>query len=137
MPPSLIAFVGQIEVNAIALAFLPGVFACPECKDRTTVDLPENCDIRAGECRKSDSGRGEFGQKLRRAGWHRFCVLPREGGNRRTGYMQSKPGEDDYLALFGQYRQDFGDVYMEPEDERFRLLFDQICLSGVSAHGTD
>ncbi|WP_067734103.1 hypothetical protein [Novosphingobium naphthalenivorans] len=41
--------------------------------------------------------------------------------------MQSKPDGDDYLTLFGRYRADFGDVYMEPEDERFRLLFDQIC----------
>jgi hypothetical protein len=41
--------------------------------------------------------------------------------------MQSKPDSDDYLALFGRYKEDFGDVYMDPEDERFRLLFDQIC----------
>jgi len=41
--------------------------------------------------------------------------------------MQQKPDADDYLALFGRYKADFGDVYMDPEDERFRLLFDQIC----------
>ena len=41
--------------------------------------------------------------------------------------MQSQPDSDDYLALFGRYKEDFGDVYMDPEDERFRLLFDQIC----------
>ena len=41
--------------------------------------------------------------------------------------MQSKPDADDYLALFARYREDFGDVYLEPDDERFRLLFDQIC----------
>lgn len=41
--------------------------------------------------------------------------------------MKTKPDGDDYLALFGRYKADFGDVYMEPEDERFRLLFDQIC----------
>lgn len=41
--------------------------------------------------------------------------------------MLSKPDANDYLALFGCYKEDFGDVYMDPEDERFRLLFDQIC----------
>ena len=41
--------------------------------------------------------------------------------------MKPKPDADDYLALFGRYKADFGDVYMDPEDERFRLLFDQIC----------
>jgi len=41
--------------------------------------------------------------------------------------MRRKPDSDDYLAIFGRYKEDFGDVYMEPEDERFRLLFDQIC----------
>ncbi|CAN2535740.1 hypothetical+protein [Methylocapsa aurea] len=44
-----------------------------------------------------------------------------------TNPMQQKPDGDDYLALFGRYKEDFGDVYMDPEDERFRLLFDQIC----------
>ena len=41
--------------------------------------------------------------------------------------MREKPDGNDYLSLFGRYRNDFGDVYMEPDDERFRLLFDQIC----------
>lgn len=41
--------------------------------------------------------------------------------------MQGKPEGDDYLSLFGRYRRDFGDVYLDPEDERFRLLFDQVC----------
>ncbi len=41
--------------------------------------------------------------------------------------MRNKPDSADYLALFGRYKDDFGDVYMAPEDERFRLLFDQIC----------
>ncbi|MDD3799321.1 MAG: hypothetical protein PHE36_09115 [Novosphingobium sp.] len=41
--------------------------------------------------------------------------------------MQRKPDSHDYLALFGQYKMNFGDVYMAPENERFRLLFDQIC----------
>ena len=49
--------------------------------------------------------------------------------------MQSKPDSGDYLALFGRYRADFGDVYMEPEDERFRLLFDQICRLLVQPSG--
>ncbi len=41
--------------------------------------------------------------------------------------MRRTPDSDDYLAIFGRYKEDFGDVYMDPEDERFRLLFDQIC----------
>ena len=41
--------------------------------------------------------------------------------------MQAKPDGDDYLTLFGRYKEDFGDVYMDPEDERFRMLFEQIC----------
>jgi len=41
--------------------------------------------------------------------------------------MQPKPDSEDYLALFSRYREDFGDVYMAPEDERYRLLFEQIC----------
>ncbi|MFG1350951.1 hypothetical protein [Xanthobacter autotrophicus] len=41
--------------------------------------------------------------------------------------MQRKPDSGDYLAIFGQYKEDFGDVYMGPEDERFRLLFQKIC----------
>ena len=39
----------------------------------------------------------------------------------------SKPDMADYLDLFGRYQKDFGPAYMEPEDERYRLLFDQIC----------
>ena len=39
--------------------------------------------------------------------------------------MRRTPDSDDYLAIFGRYKDDFGDVYMDPEDERFRLLFDQ------------
>ena len=41
--------------------------------------------------------------------------------------MQQKPDGEDYLALFGRYKDDFGDVYLEPEDETYQLLFDQIC----------
>lgn len=37
-----------------------------------------------------------------------------------------KPDIDDYMDLFKRYGRDFGDAYLEPEDERFRLLFDQI-----------
>ena len=38
-----------------------------------------------------------------------------------------KPDAEDYLDLFGRYGKDFGTAYLEPEDERYRLLFDQIC----------
>ncbi|WP_026606481.1 hypothetical protein [Methylocapsa acidiphila] len=38
-----------------------------------------------------------------------------------------KPDILDYLDLFGQYGKDFGEAYLEPEDERFRFLFDQLC----------
>lgn len=38
-----------------------------------------------------------------------------------------KPKAADYLALFERYGKDFGPAYLEPEDERYRLLFDQIC----------
>jgi hypothetical protein len=31
--------------------------------------------------------------------------------------MRRKPDSDDYLAIFGRYKEDFGDVYMEPEDD--------------------
>lgn len=42
------------------------------------------------------------------------------------------PAADDYLALFEKYRgvtggRDFGEAYLEPEDERYRLLFEQVC----------
>jgi hypothetical protein len=33
----------------------------------------------------------------------------------------------EYLALFGHYQRDFGAAYLAPEDERYRLLFDQVC----------
>jgi hypothetical protein len=44
----------------------------------------------------------------------------------------------DYLALFSQYRGDsgaldFGRAYLEPEDERYRLLFDQVYRLLVNA----
>lgn len=38
-----------------------------------------------------------------------------------------KPDLDDYMDLFKRYGKDFGAAYLEPEDERFRFLFDQIC----------
>ncbi len=41
--------------------------------------------------------------------------------------MKRKPDAEDDLVLFGRYRQGFGDVYLATEDERFRLLFDQVC----------
>jgi hypothetical protein len=45
---------------------------------------------------------------------------------RRQGVM-TKPDLADYLTLFGRYGRDFGEAYLEPADERYRLLFDQIC----------
>ncbi len=38
-----------------------------------------------------------------------------------------EPGAKDYLKLFEAYGKDFGTAYLEPEDERYRLLFEQIC----------
>lgn len=38
-----------------------------------------------------------------------------------------KPDAEHYLELFAAYGKDFGPAYLEPEDERYRLLFDQIC----------
>ena len=38
-----------------------------------------------------------------------------------------EPEAKDYLKLFDAYGKDFGPVYLEPEDERYRLLFEQIC----------
>jgi hypothetical protein len=38
-----------------------------------------------------------------------------------------KPEAQDYLKIFETYGKDFGPVYLEPEDERYRLLFEQIC----------
>jgi hypothetical protein len=40
----------------------------------------------------------------------------------------NKPDGNDYLSLFGRYGKDFGAAYLEPEDERYRLLFDNICV---------
>jgi len=42
------------------------------------------------------------------------------------------PDSQDYLTLFGTYHDetgghDFGQAYLEPEDERYRLLFEQVC----------
>jgi hypothetical protein len=37
------------------------------------------------------------------------------------------PDADDYLSLFGRYQRDFGPAYLDPEDERYRLLFEQVC----------
>ncbi len=41
--------------------------------------------------------------------------------------MTNKPDLDDYMDLFNRYGRDFGAAYLEPEDERFRFLFDQLC----------
>ncbi|HET7544379.1 MAG TPA: hypothetical protein VFK05_31125 [Polyangiaceae bacterium] len=42
------------------------------------------------------------------------------------------PDAHDYLQLFGTYQDetgvhDFGQAYLEPDDERYRLLFEQVC----------
>jgi hypothetical protein len=42
------------------------------------------------------------------------------------------PDAQDYLLLFARYHDesgviDFGRAYLEPEDERYRLLFQQVC----------
>ncbi len=52
-----------------------------------------------------------------------------------AGPLVSKPELDDYMDLFRRYGKDFGDAYLEPEDDRFRFLFDQILrlLSQPSA----
>lgn len=39
----------------------------------------------------------------------------------------SKPDLDDYIALFSLYGCGLGEAYLEPEDERYRLLFEQMC----------
>lgn len=39
----------------------------------------------------------------------------------------NKPDAQDYLDLFKTYGKDFGPAYLEPEDERYRLLFEQVC----------
>jgi hypothetical protein len=38
-----------------------------------------------------------------------------------------EPGGEDYLNLFETYGKDFGSAYLEPEDDRYRLLFEQVC----------
>lgn len=38
-----------------------------------------------------------------------------------------KPDCSDYVSLFGRYDTDFSSAYLEPEDERYRFLFDQLC----------
>lgn len=38
-----------------------------------------------------------------------------------------EPAAAHYLRLFHAYGKDFGTAYLAPEDERYRLLFDQIC----------
>jgi hypothetical protein len=50
-----------------------------------------------------------------------------DGARQAEAMPASKPDMDDYLDLFGRYQKDFGPAYMEPEDERYRFLFDQIC----------
>ncbi|HLN24140.1 MAG TPA: hypothetical protein VK558_09175 [Patescibacteria group bacterium] len=37
------------------------------------------------------------------------------------------PRLEDYLDLFRLYGDGLGEAYLEPEDERYRLLFDQLC----------
>lgn len=39
----------------------------------------------------------------------------------------NEPGAEHYLSLFEAYGKDFGPAYLDPEDDRYRLLFDQIC----------
>ena len=38
----------------------------------------------------------------------------------------STPDISDYTALFTRYGN-LSDIYMGPDDERFRLLFEQVC----------
>lgn len=38
-----------------------------------------------------------------------------------------KPDLDDYFALFRLYGGDLGQAYLEPDDDRYRLLFEQVC----------
>lgn len=59
--------------------------------------------------------------------------------------MAPGPTADDYLRLFGRWEgllrsdvgpddgRDFGDVYKAAEDERYRLLFEQVCHLLVQA----
>ncbi|WP_245270565.1 hypothetical protein [Beijerinckia mobilis] len=46
--------------------------------------------------------------------------------DRSEGTIVNKPDINDYMDLFKRYGKDFGAAYLEPEDERFRFLFDQI-----------
>lgn len=39
----------------------------------------------------------------------------------------SSPDLDDYLELFRLYGGDLSKAYLAPMDERYRLLFDQLC----------
>lgn len=39
----------------------------------------------------------------------------------------STPDLEDYLELFRLYGGDLSDAYLAPQDERYRLLFDQLC----------
>jgi hypothetical protein len=38
----------------------------------------------------------------------------------------AKPDVQDYLQLFRQYGGDLGELYREPEDDRYALLFEQV-----------
>jgi len=45
---------------------------------------------------------------------------------------EAAPDAEVYLSLFAHYGDasgafDFGRAYLEPEDERYRLLFEQVC----------
>jgi hypothetical protein len=42
-------------------------------------------------------------------------------------FVMQNPDADDYLLLFSRYGKDFGAAYLEPEDERYRLLFELVC----------
>ena len=39
----------------------------------------------------------------------------------------SKPDVEDYLQLFRQYGVDVGELYREPDDDRYALLFEQVA----------
>ncbi len=41
--------------------------------------------------------------------------------------MVPGPDLDDYLELFSRYGEKVKTLYLEPEDERYRLLFEQVC----------
>jgi len=57
----------------------------------------------------------------------------------RPSTLPDNPHADDYLRLFERWQamlredvgpaqgRDFGDVYKGTEDERYRLLFEQVC----------